>query len=140
MATPRHGGSCPRPGKFPLVAQTKKKRSRKKRGTQAGNVDTRRKARPKNRAEARSQAKSGSRTRTPKVDRPPTWRSAAMRGVVASLVFVGLLILLFGRSLSEALPIGLFMLVFYIPAGYYMDSVLWRRRERARIRARGKQG
>ncbi len=122
------------------MAQTKKKRSRKKRGTQAGNVDTRRKARPKNRAEARSQAKSGNKSRTPRTDRPPTWKSAAVRGVVASLVFLLLLILLFGRSLSEALPIGLFMLVFYIPAGYYMDSVLWRRRERARIRARGKQG
>lgn len=121
------------------MAQTKKKRSRKKRGTQAGNVDTRRKARPKNRAEARSQAKSGGKSRAPRMDRPPTWRSAAVRGVVASLVFLVLLVLLFSRSLSQALPIALFMLVFYIPAGYYMDSVLWRRRERARIRARGKQ-
>lgn len=122
------------------MAQTKKKRQRKKRGTQAGNLDTRRKARPKSRAEARSQAKSGSRTRAPRVDRPPTWKSAVLRGVVASAVFLALLMLLFGRSLNEALPIAFFMLVFYIPAGYYMDSVLWRRRERARIRARGKQG
>ena len=27
------------------------------------------------------------------------------------------------------------MLVFYIPAGYYIDMTLWRRRERARMRA-----
>jgi hypothetical protein len=121
------------------VAQTKKKRSRKKRGTQAGNVDARRKARPKNRAEARSQAKSGKSSRAPRSDSPPTWKSAAVRGIVASLVFLALLMILFGRSMNEALPIALFMLVFYIPAGYYMDSVLWRRRERARIRARGKQ-
>jgi len=35
-----------------------------------------------------------------------------------------------------ALPIslGAFMLVFYIPAGYYIDMMMWRRRERARIR------
>ena len=26
------------------------------------------------------------------------------------------------------------MLVFYIPAGYYIDMMMWRRRERARIR------
>jgi hypothetical protein len=126
------------------VAQTKKKRSRKKRGTQAGNVDERRRTRPKNRAEARNQVKSGSRSksksRTVRADNPPTWRSAAIRGVVASVVFVGLLMLIFGRSFNAALPIGLFMLVFYIPAGYYMDLTLWRRRERARIRARGKQG
>jgi hypothetical protein len=126
------------------VAQTKKKRNRKKRGTQAGNVDERRKARPRSRAEARNQVKSGSRSKTksraPRGDNPPTWRSAIVRGVIASVVFVALLMLLFGRSFNEALPIGLFMLVFYIPAGYYMDLTLWRRRERARIRARGKQG
>jgi hypothetical protein len=125
------------------VAQTKKKRNRKKRGTQAGNVDERRKARPRNRAEARNQVKSGSRSkskaRAPRGDNPPTWRSAFVRGIIASVVFVVLLVLLFGRSFSQALPIGLFMLVFYIPAGYYMDLTLWRRRERARIRARGKQ-
>ena len=28
------------------------------------------------------------------------------------------------------------MLAFYIPAGYYIDTMMWRRRERARIRAR----
>jgi hypothetical protein len=124
------------------VAQTKKKRSRKKRGTQAGNVDERRRTRPKNRAEARNQVRSGSRSkgRSTRADNPPSWKSAVFRGIVASLVFLVLLMLIFGRSVSEALPIGIFMLVFYIPAGYYMDLTLWRRRERARIRARGKQG
>jgi hypothetical protein len=31
------------------------------------------------------------------------------------------------------------MLVFYIPAGYYMDTFMWRRRERAKIRSGGKR-
>jgi hypothetical protein len=31
------------------------------------------------------------------------------------------------------------MLVFYIPAGYYIDLTMWRRRERARIRERERQ-
>jgi hypothetical protein len=31
------------------------------------------------------------------------------------------------------------MLILYIPAGYYIDIALWRRRERARIRDRGDQ-
>ena len=30
------------------------------------------------------------------------------------------------------------MLVFYIPAGYYIDMMMWRKRERARIRSREK--
>lgn len=121
------------------MAQTKKKRNRKRRGTQAGNIDTRKKARPRNRQEARNQAKSGGkRSRAPRVDSPPSWKSATIRGAIASVVFVALLIILFGRGINEALPIGLLMLVFYIPAGYYMDRTMWRRRERARIRAGGK--
>ena len=121
------------------MAQTKKKRNRKRRGTQAGNIDTRKKARPRNRQEARNQAKSGgNRSCGPRVDNPPSWKSATIRGVIASVVFVALLIILFGRGINEALPIGLLMLAFYIPAGYYMDRTMWRRRERARIRAGGK--
>jgi len=50
-----------------------------------------------------------------------------------------LLIVLFGRPLTEAVGLALFMLVFYIPAGYYMDTFMWRRRERARIRSGRKQ-
>ena len=106
-----------------------------------GNIDTRKKARPRNRQEARNQAKSGSRSRgtASRADSPPTWKSATVRGAIASAVFVALLVILFGRSIGQALPIGLIMLVFYIPAGFYMDQTMWRRRERARIRAGGKQ-
>jgi hypothetical protein len=119
------------------VAQTKKKRTRKKRGTQAGNVDTSKRSRPRSRAEARNQARSGGRSRSmQKGDNPPTWRGASFRGLIASGIFVILLILLFGRPLGSSLIIGFVMLVFYIPAGYYMDLFLWRRRERQRIRAK----
>ena len=123
------------------MAQTKKKRQRKQRGTQAGNLDTKRRARPRNRAEARNQAKSGGAARSRSIskgDNPPTWKGAVLRGAIASAVFVILLILLFGRPLGGALAIGVLMLVFYIPAGYYMDLFLWRRRERQRIRAKSK--
>jgi len=123
------------------VAQTKKKRTRKKRGTQAGNVDTSRRSRPRSRAEAKNQARSGGGGRSrsmQKGDNPPTWRGAAFRGLIASGIFVLLLLLLFGRPLTSSLIIGLVMLVFYIPAGFYMDLYLWRRRERQRIRAKSK--
>ncbi len=118
------------------MAQTRKKRVKKHRGTQAGSIDTRKKSRPKSRAEAKGQVKSkASQPRASRLDRPPTWKSAAIRGIIAAVVFIALLMLLFGRSFTEALPIGIFMLVFYIPAGYYMDSMMWKRRERSRIRA-----
>jgi hypothetical protein len=121
------------------MAQTKKKRRRKRRGTQGGRVDSgRRSGRPRSREEAKARARAG-RSNGPKVDAPPTWQSAITRGVVAAVIFTALLMLLFKRPPGTAFGLGAFMLVFYIPAGYYIDTMLWRRRERARIRAREKQ-
>jgi len=115
------------------MAQTKKKRRRKHRGTQGGRIDTNRRARPKTRAEAKARAKSGTK-RAPRGDHPPTWRNSALRGLGAAVIFAILLLVIFKRPLGAALGLGAFMLVFYIPAGYYIDMMMWRRRERARIR------
>jgi hypothetical protein len=119
------------------MAQTKKKRRRKHRGTQGGRVDpNRRAARPRSRAEAQARARSrSSAKRGPRGDQPPSWRSSIVRGLVAAVIFTLLLMLIFGRSLGAALGLGAFMLAFYIPAGYYIDMYMWRRRERARIRS-----
>jgi hypothetical protein len=120
------------------MAQTKKKRRRKHRGTQGGRVDpNRRAARPRTRDEAKARARAG-RKATPKVDAPPTWSSAITRGVVAAVIFTALLMLIFKRSPGAAFGLGAFMLVFYIPAGYFLETTMWRRRERAKIRAREK--
>jgi Flp pilus assembly protein TadB len=119
------------------MAQTNKKRRRKRRGTQGGRVDPNpRRSRPRTRAEAKAQATAKRRPTGPKEDLPPTWRNSFLRGLFAAVVFAVLLILLFGRPVGVSLLFGLFMLVFYVPAGYYIDMTLWRRRERARIRAR----
>ena len=115
------------------MAQTKKKRRRKHRGTQGGRIDTNRRARPKTRAEAKARARSGTK-RPPRGDQPPTWRNSALRGLGAAVIFAVILLLVFKRPPGAALALGAFMLVFYIPAGYYIDMMMWRRRERARIR------
>ena len=120
------------------MAQTRKKRRKKHKGTQGGRIDTsRRRAKPRSRAEAKAQARS--RKPTGKSDAPPTWRSSVMRGIVAAVIFGALLLLIFKRPPAAALGLAAFMLVFYIPAGYYIDMMMWRKRERARIRARGEQ-
>jgi hypothetical protein len=116
------------------MAQTKKKRRRKHRGTQGGRVDTNRRSRPRSRAEAKARARSGTK-RAPRGDQPPSWRSSIVRGLVAAVIFTVLLMLIFKRPVGAALGLGAFMLVFYIPAGYYIDMMMWRRRERARMRA-----
>ncbi len=125
------------------MAQTKKKRQRKRRGTQGGRVDAnRRPGRPRSREEAKARARASRKAGPkagPKADLPPTWRGAALRGVVAAVIFTFLLLLLFKRAPGAAFGLGAFMLVFYIPAGYYIDLTMWRRRERGRIRERERQ-
>lgn len=117
------------------MAQTKKKRRRKHRGTQGGRVDSnRRPSRPRSRAEAKARARANTKKRGPRGDQPPTWRSSIIRGVAAAVIFTVLLMLIFKRPIGAALALGAFMLVFYIPAGYYIDMMMWRRRERTRIR------
>ncbi|HYH54410.1 MAG TPA: hypothetical protein VD761_09795 [Solirubrobacterales bacterium] len=120
------------------MAQTNKRRRRKRRGTQGGRVETNARAsRPRTREEAKARARS---RRKPAVrgDNPPTWRGAITRGLFAAAIFAVLLILLFKKPAGSSLLFGLFMLVFYVPAGYYIDLTMWRRRERARIRGQGK--
>lgn len=97
----------------------------------------RRAGRPRSREEAKARARA-SRKSPARGDDPPTWRSAITRGLVAAVIFTVLLVLIFRRSPAAALGLGAFMLAFYIPAGYYIDTMMWRRRERARIRAREK--
>lgn len=118
------------------MAQTRKKRRRKRKGTQGGSVDSRRRgARPRTREEAKARARA--KNKAPRADLPPTWRGSAIRGLFAAAIFAVLLLVLFKRPIGVALAFGGFMLAFYIPAGYYIDMTLWRRRERARMRSRG---
>jgi hypothetical protein len=119
------------------MAQPKNKRSRKRRGTQGGRIDTKRASRPRSREEAKARARSGgSRSGSKKQDLPPTWKGSALRGTAAAVIFVFILLVLFKRPLPVSLIFGLFMLVFYIPTGYYIDMKMWRKRERQRIRDR----
>lgn len=120
------------------MAQPKNKRRRKRRGTQGGRIDTgARRSRPRTREEAKARARSGGgRTTAKKKDLPPTWKGAALRGVAAAAIFVLILLVLFKRPIGVSLAFGAFMLVFYIPTGYYIDMTMWRKRERQRIRDR----
>jgi hypothetical protein len=118
------------------MAPTRKRRRRKHRGTQGGRVDRRTRGRPRNRQEARARARSRTRGPGGRFDSPPTWRSAINRGLIAAGIFTALLIAAFGRSAPQAIAFGAFMLAFYIPMGYFIDNLIWRRRLRSQEKAR----
>lgn len=119
------------------MAQTKKKRRTKHRGTQAGTVESRgRTGRPTSRAQARQQA--AQRRQNSRVDRasqPPTWKSAIYRAGFAAAVFL-LVLILFQQPPVSAVFVAIVMFGLYIPMGYYTDRFIYNRRMRKEAAAR----
>ena len=125
------------------MAQTKRKRRRKHRGTQGGRVDTRPKGRPRNRAEARQRAQSGrsrpgGRGAQARTLSPPSWRSAALKAVPIAGLFFGLIVLAFGEPVGPSAGLAAFMLLFYIPMAYFTDKFMYGRQLRKQAEERSK--
>ena len=115
------------------MAQTRKRRRRKHRGTQGGRVDSKSRGRPRTRAEAQQRART--KRSTPRQDLPPTWRSAITRGFIISGLLIATL-LVFKKPLGASIAFGVLMLTVYIPMGFYIDRFMWRRRQRTQMRER----
>jgi Flp pilus assembly protein TadB len=119
------------------MAQTRRKRRTKHRGTPAGTIETRgRTGRPLTADERKKQDRTAARER--RLNTPPTWKSSISRaGIAAALVFVFLLLTSKGANkLPTALVIAVLALVIYIPAGYYLELMLYRRRQRRKAGGR----
>lgn len=113
------------------MAQTKKKRKTKHRGTQAGNVEARgRTGRPTSRAQARQQAlQKRQQGRVDRATAPPTWRGASIRAGIAAGVFF-LFLLIMSQPTASSVFIAIVMFGLYIPIGFYTDKFLYDRRMR----------
>jgi hypothetical protein len=120
------------------MAQAKRKRRSKHRGTQAGTVEARgRTSRPRSRAEARQQAmQRGQKKRVERAVRPPSWRGATIRAGGAAAIFLAILLVLFHQKPVGAVLISVVMFGVYIPMGYYMDSFLFNLRVKREARQR----
>ena len=112
------------------MAQTKRKRRTKHRGTAAGTIQTRgRTGRPPTPEERKKQTRMQARER--RLNTPPTWRSSLTRaGFAAVIMFVFLALTTRNHSIAAAAVFALVALVLYVPAGYYMELMLYRRRQR----------
>ncbi len=120
------------------MAQTKKKRKRKHKGTQGGAIDRRgRTSRPANRQEARARSR---RQVADRRDVPPTWRSSANRALIAAGVFFVLLVLLFQQPIASSIGLSGFMLLLYIPMGYGIDKFFYNRRMASKRKAKEDRG
>jgi hypothetical protein len=122
------------------MAQTKKKRRRKHRGTQGGRID-RRPARGRARSRAEAQARARNRPKKkggPRVPEPPTWSSALKKGGLAAVLFASLL-MVFGQNPAVSLGIGALMLGFYVPMAYTLDRFLYQRHLRKEAQKRAER-
>jgi hypothetical protein len=107
------------------------KRRTKHRGNAAGMVEVRGRTGRKPNAGERTTKPGAKKPRPNRFDHPPSWRSAANRAAVAAGIFVAVVILLFGQNPIAAISLGCFMLLLYIPLGYYTDLWLYRRRQKS---------
>jgi Flp pilus assembly protein TadB len=119
------------------MAQARRKRRTKHRGTPAGTIETRgRTGRPPTPEERKKQTRTTAREK--RLNTPPTWKSAITRALLAAvLVFAFLLLTSKGKNrLPVALSFTAIALVVYVPAGYYLELMLYRRRQRRKAAGR----
>ena len=116
------------------MAQTKKKRTRKHRGTPAGTIERAgRTGRPQTREEAKQIARE---RRTERLSKPPSWQGAVNRAAIAAVVFGLLAVLLLGREPVQGVVLAAVMFVFYIPLGYFTDTMIYRYRQKRAAQGR----
>ena len=126
------------------MAQTKRKRKRRHRGTQAGTIDragrtskpaSSSKASGSKRAPAKSSAKlTPAEKRQQRLDTPPTWRGALNRAAFAAAILV-IFVAVVQKNVAQGVLLGAFAMLIYIPMSYYTDLALYRRRQRQKQRA-----
>jgi hypothetical protein len=118
------------------MAQTKKKRRRKHRGTQAGTIERAGRtgrpsgSKPASKAEARDIARQ---RRQSKFDKEPTWRGSVNRAAFAAVI-LAIFISVVQKNVPAGIVLGVVAMVIYVPMSYYTDRFLWRRRQRQKQR------
>jgi Flp pilus assembly protein TadB len=114
------------------MAQTKRKRRTKHRGTAAGTIEARgRTGRPPSPEEKKKAARMSARER--RLNSPPTWKGSLSRASMAAAILFIFVIITQPKGSNRIVAAFLFAalaMAIYVPAGYYLELVLYRRRMR----------
>jgi anti-sigma-K factor RskA len=116
------------------VAQTRRRRQTKHRGNAAGVVVARgrtgRKPTAAEKSESgRTEAEKRER-RLERLNRPPTWRNAFTRALIAAVAVLVLGLTLLKMNAKEVATLFPLVLLIYVPVSYYTDLAIYRRRMR----------
>jgi hypothetical protein len=121
------------------MAQTKRRRQSKHRGNAAGVVESRGRTGRKPTAAEKGDAAAIARAKREAVDkrdRPPTWRGAFVRAMIAAILFLLAVVILFNRP-SQAVGLFPIVLLLYTPVSYYTDRWIYNRRQRSKAAQAG---
>ncbi len=72
--------------------------------------------------------------RDKRLNTPPTWKSALNRAALAAVI-IFIFLVITSKSGNRILAGALFAVIamaIYVPAGYYLEMALWRRRQAKR--------
>jgi hypothetical protein len=115
------------------MAQTRRKRQTKHRGNAAGVVESRgRTGRKPTAAEKSGKGREDAKKKEAlldKRDRPPTWRGAFVRAMIAAIGMLLIVIVIFNKS-NQAIALFPIVLAMYVPISYYTDKWVYDRRQR----------
>jgi|SRR3954453_5891411 len=114
------------------MAQTKRKRKSKHRGTAAGTIESRGRT---GRRPTPEEQKKGDRqsAREARMSRPPTWKSAGTKAAaMAALLFVFTQIGLFGQNttIAQSLFLCLVAMALYTPLAFATDKWVYERNQK----------
>ncbi len=111
------------------MAQTKRKRRSKHRGTPAGTIEARGRTGRKPTAEETKQ-QTREQQREARLMAPPTWKGSAIRASFAAALLLVFTQLGIGPDipLGQGVAVAAFALLLYIPLGFYTDRFVYRRR------------
>jgi hypothetical protein len=122
------------------MAQTRRKRQTKHRGNAAGVIESRgRTGRKPTAAEKTGDPRERAREKEKlldKRDRPPTWRGAFLKAMIAAIVLLLFVILALKQS-NQAIGLFPVVLVVYTVISYYSDKWMYDRRMRKKAQASG---
>jgi len=111
------------------MAQTKRKRRSKHRGTAAGTVEARGRTGRKPTPQEQRKATRGE----PRQVKPPTWKTALTKaGMMAALLFLLTRLGLFGRHvpIGQSVVLACFAVILYTPLAYLTDRWVYTRQQR----------
>jgi hypothetical protein len=120
------------------MAQTKRKRQTKHRGNAAGVVESRgRTGRKPTAAEKKGDMQKAKAQAVDRRDRPPTWRAAFIKGMLAAVVLLLFSLIALKSKSSSLVALFPIVLVMYTAISYYTDRWVFNRRQRDKAKRAG---